>query len=68
MEILFLPLALLGGFVVLLVIGLIVRLQHGKPSKHDAEHEQLRARYASGAIGREEYEQQRRQLRKRRTA
>ena len=68
MEILFLPLALVGGFVVLLVIGLIMRVQHGRRSKHDVEHEELRARYASGAIGRDEYEQQRRRLGNRRPA
>jgi uncharacterized membrane protein len=62
MEILLLPLALLGGVLVLLVIGLIDRWRHGRPSARDAHVERLRARYARGEIGRREYDRRRRGL------
>jgi uncharacterized membrane protein len=62
MEILLLPLALLGGFIVLLVIGLIDRWRRGRPSTRDVHIERLRARYARGEIGRREYDRRRREL------
>lgn len=61
MEILLLPLALLGGVLVLLVIGLIDRWRHGRPSVRDVHVARLRARYARGEIGRREYDQRRRE-------
>lgn len=61
MEILFLPLALLGGGLVLLVIGLIDRWRHGRPAARDVHVERLRARYARGEIDRREYDRRRRE-------
>ncbi|HEY7519190.1 MAG TPA: hypothetical protein VIE36_12930 [Methylomirabilota bacterium] len=65
MELLILPLALLGGFLVLLTIGIILWLRHGKPTPHDAEYETLRARYARGEISRTVYDRRRRELEQR---
>jgi len=63
MEILLLPLALLAGFVLLLVVGVVLRLRRGKPVAHDSEADVLRARYAIGELTREEYDRQRRAIR-----
>lgn len=52
MELLILPLALLAGLFVLLMVGLVLRVRHGKPTPQDAEYETLRARYARGEITR----------------
>jgi uncharacterized membrane protein len=62
MELLILPLALLGGFLVLLTIGIVLWLRHGKFTPHDAEYETLRARYARGEISRTVYDRRRREL------
>jgi uncharacterized membrane protein len=65
MELLILPLALLGGVVVLVIIGVVLRKRHGKPVSHDAEYETLRARYVGGEISRTVYDRRRRELQQR---
>ena len=65
MELLILPLGLLAGFVILLIVGLVLRVRHGKPTPHDAEYETLRARYARGEITRAVYVRRRRELQQR---
>lgn len=51
--------------LVLLTIGIVLRMRHGKPAPHDAEYKTLRARYARGDISRTVYDRRRRELQQR---
>jgi uncharacterized membrane protein len=55
MDLLLVPVALILGVLALIAKGLVLRLRHGKPSPEELEYEKLRARYARGAITRQEY-------------
>jgi uncharacterized membrane protein len=53
---------LVAWFVVLTVIGLVLRAIRGRPTPRELEVEELRARYARAELTYDEYQQHRRAL------